>query len=174
MASQSRALSDQIASYPAAVKQLWHSLGVKARVRYGWIPTNEGSFARLPRANATAIGGVEGQYSSTSATKEPNRECDKVTFMQCGCLSYAITSARRHEMALTRSFKELVQKRVASAAARRHRHHARRRPRGNPQARNLFGIIGYLQKQAGVELHVGDRLSSRATMQYFLIRTTRC
>ena len=28
-------------------------------------------------------------------------------------------------------------------------------PRGNPQARNLFNIIGYLQKQAGVELHVG-------------------
>jgi hypothetical protein len=28
-------------------------------------------------------------------------------------------------------------------------------PRGNPQARNLFSIIGYLQKQAGVELHVG-------------------
>ena len=27
-------------------------------------------------------------------------------------------------------------------------------PRGNPQAPNLFGIIGYLQKQAGVELHV--------------------
>jgi hypothetical protein len=27
-------------------------------------------------------------------------------------------------------------------------------PRGNPQARNLFGVIGYLQKQAGVELHV--------------------
>jgi hypothetical protein len=27
-------------------------------------------------------------------------------------------------------------------------------PRGNPQARKLFGIIGYLQKQAGVELHV--------------------
>ena len=27
-------------------------------------------------------------------------------------------------------------------------------PRGNPQARNLFGIIGYLQKQAGVQLHV--------------------
>ncbi len=27
-------------------------------------------------------------------------------------------------------------------------------PRGNPQARNLFGIIGYLHKQAGVELHV--------------------
>ena len=27
-------------------------------------------------------------------------------------------------------------------------------PHGNPQARNLFGIIGYLQKQAGVELHV--------------------
>lgn len=27
-------------------------------------------------------------------------------------------------------------------------------PRGNPQARNLFGIIGYLQKQAGVELRV--------------------
>jgi hypothetical protein len=27
-------------------------------------------------------------------------------------------------------------------------------PRGNPQARNLFDIIGYLQKQAGVEFHV--------------------
>jgi DNA-binding phage protein len=27
-------------------------------------------------------------------------------------------------------------------------------PRGNPQAHNLFGIIGYLQKQAGVQLHV--------------------
>jgi hypothetical protein len=27
-------------------------------------------------------------------------------------------------------------------------------PRGNPQARNPFGIIGYLQKQAGVEFHV--------------------
>ena len=29
-------------------------------------------------------------------------------------------------------------------------------PRGNPQARNLFGIIGYLQKQAGVALHVSQ------------------
>ena len=27
-------------------------------------------------------------------------------------------------------------------------------PRGNPQARNLFSVIGYLQKRAGVELHV--------------------
>jgi DNA-binding phage protein len=27
-------------------------------------------------------------------------------------------------------------------------------PRGNPQARNLFGVIYYLQKQAGVQLHV--------------------
>lgn len=27
-------------------------------------------------------------------------------------------------------------------------------PRGNPQARNLFSVIGYLQKQAGVEFHV--------------------
>jgi hypothetical protein len=27
-------------------------------------------------------------------------------------------------------------------------------PRGNPQAPNLFGIISYLQKQAGVALHV--------------------
>ena len=27
-------------------------------------------------------------------------------------------------------------------------------PSGNPQARNLFGIIGYLQKLAGIELHV--------------------
>jgi hypothetical protein len=30
-------------------------------------------------------------------------------------------------------------------------------PRGNPQARNLFGIIGYLQKQAGIELHVAPQ-----------------
>ena len=27
-------------------------------------------------------------------------------------------------------------------------------PRGNPQARNLFSVIGYLQKHAGVRLHV--------------------
>ena len=26
--------------------------------------------------------------------------------------------------------------------------------RGNPQARNLFGVIRYLQKHAGIELHV--------------------
>jgi hypothetical protein len=26
--------------------------------------------------------------------------------------------------------------------------------RGNPQARNLFNVIGYLQKRAGVRLHV--------------------
>ena len=27
-------------------------------------------------------------------------------------------------------------------------------PRGNPQAKNLFSVIGYLQKQAGLHLHV--------------------
>lgn len=27
-------------------------------------------------------------------------------------------------------------------------------PRGNPQARNLFGVLGQLQKRAGVSLHV--------------------
>jgi hypothetical protein len=27
-------------------------------------------------------------------------------------------------------------------------------PRGNPQARNLFSVIGYLQRRAGVRLHV--------------------
>jgi DNA-binding phage protein len=27
-------------------------------------------------------------------------------------------------------------------------------PRGNPQARNLFTVLGYLQKRAGVRLHV--------------------
>jgi DNA-binding phage protein len=27
-------------------------------------------------------------------------------------------------------------------------------PRGNPQARNLFSVIGYLQTQAGLQLHV--------------------
>jgi hypothetical protein len=30
-------------------------------------------------------------------------------------------------------------------------------PRGNPQAKNLFGVLGYLQKQAGVALHVALR-----------------
>ena len=29
-------------------------------------------------------------------------------------------------------------------------------PRGNPQARNLFNVIGYLQKHAGIELHVAS------------------
>ena len=29
-------------------------------------------------------------------------------------------------------------------------------PRGNPQAKNLFSVIGYLQKRAGVQLHVSD------------------
>jgi DNA-binding phage protein len=27
-------------------------------------------------------------------------------------------------------------------------------PHGNPQARNLFSVLGYLQKRAGLELHV--------------------
>lgn len=27
-------------------------------------------------------------------------------------------------------------------------------PRGNPQARNLFSVLGYLQRRAGLELHV--------------------
>ena len=27
-------------------------------------------------------------------------------------------------------------------------------PRGNPQAKNLFGVISYLQKRAGLTLHV--------------------
>jgi hypothetical protein len=27
-------------------------------------------------------------------------------------------------------------------------------PRGNPQAKNLFNLVGYLQKRAGVQLHV--------------------
>ena len=29
-------------------------------------------------------------------------------------------------------------------------------PRGNPQARNLFGVISYLQKQAGIALHIAQ------------------
>lgn len=101
-------------------------------------------------------------------------------------------------MALTRSFKELVQKRVASDAAFAEallregvdtmlkgdidtgkailRDYIKATvgfeklgeatatpakslirmfgPRGNPQARNLFEVLGYLQKQAGIELHV--------------------
>jgi DNA-binding phage protein len=27
-------------------------------------------------------------------------------------------------------------------------------PRGNPQARNLFSVLGFLQKRAGLQLHV--------------------
>jgi hypothetical protein len=30
-------------------------------------------------------------------------------------------------------------------------------PRGNPQARKLFSVIGYLQKRAGLQLHVTTR-----------------
>ncbi|HET8996684.1 MAG TPA: transcriptional regulator [Acetobacteraceae bacterium] len=33
-------------------------------------------------------------------------------------------------------------------------------PRGNPQARNLFRVIGYLQKQAGMELSLVDKAAS--------------
>ena len=29
-------------------------------------------------------------------------------------------------------------------------------PRGNPQAKNLFSVIGYLQKRAGLRLHVAE------------------
>ena len=29
-------------------------------------------------------------------------------------------------------------------------------PRSNPQARNLFGVISYLQREAGVTLHVAE------------------
>src|ERR1700760_962704 len=29
-------------------------------------------------------------------------------------------------------------------------------PGGNPQARNLFSVIGYLQKRAGVRFHVAE------------------
>ena len=101
-------------------------------------------------------------------------------------------------MAVTRSFKELVQKRVASDAAFAEallregvdtmlkgdidtgkailRDYIKATvgfeklgeatatppkslirmfgPRGNPQARNLFDVLGYLQKQAGIELRV--------------------
>lgn len=34
-------------------------------------------------------------------------------------------------------------------------------PRGNPQAKNLFSVIGYLQKRAGLSLHVAT--SRKAT-----------
>lgn len=34
-------------------------------------------------------------------------------------------------------------------------------PRGNPQARNLFGVIGYLQRHAGIELHVAEQSVDR-------------
>jgi len=37
-------------------------------------------------------------------------------------------------------------------------------PRGNPQARNLFSVIGYLQKQAGVRLHVAGSRRERVTL----------
>jgi hypothetical protein len=35
-------------------------------------------------------------------------------------------------------------------------------PRGNPQARNLFSVISYLQKQPGLELHVTTTPRHRA------------
>lgn len=35
-------------------------------------------------------------------------------------------------------------------------------PRGNPQARNLFAVIGHLQKQAGLKLHVTEQPPSPA------------
>jgi hypothetical protein len=35
--------------------------------------------------------------------------------------------------------------------------------RGNPQAKNLFGVIGYLQRQAGVELR-----ANKSDMKEFL------
>ena len=34
-------------------------------------------------------------------------------------------------------------------------------PRGNPQARNLFGIISYLQKQAGVDPRQAETIKRR-------------
>ena len=33
-------------------------------------------------------------------------------------------------------------------------------PRGNPQARNLFGVLGQLQKRAGVELRVARAVAA--------------
>jgi hypothetical protein len=33
-------------------------------------------------------------------------------------------------------------------------------PRGNPQAKNLFSVIGYLQKRAGVRLRVAGEWKS--------------
>jgi len=84
----------------------------------------------------------------------------------------------RRAMALTRDFKELVQKRIARDPAFKAilRDYIKATvgfeklgeaigtsakslvrmlgPRGNHQARHLFAIIGYLQKQAGVEMHV--------------------
>jgi len=37
-------------------------------------------------------------------------------------------------------------------------------PRGNPQARNLFNVLGHLQKRAGLELHVAMGLRWFATI----------
>jgi hypothetical protein len=121
------------------------------------------------------------------------------TQKRCGRTTNGAGS-RRHDERLTRDFKELVQKRIASDPAYGEallregidtmlagdidtgkailRDYIKATvgfeelgeatgtqpkslirmfgPRGNPQARNLFGIIGYLQKQAGVELHVSQ------------------
>lgn len=35
-------------------------------------------------------------------------------------------------------------------------------PGGNPQARNLFGVIGHLQRHAGLTLHVTAQQNGRA------------
>ena len=42
--------------------------------------------------------------------------------------------------------------------------------RGNPQAGNLFGIIGSLQKQAGVELHVTQGLEQACSVANYSFR----
>jgi transcriptional regulator with XRE-family HTH domain len=85
----------------------------------------------------------------------------------------------RWRMSLTRSFNALVQRRVASDAAFGEailRDYIKATmgfeklgeatdtppkslirmfgPRGNPQAKNLFSVLGYLQRQAGLQLHV--------------------
>ena len=35
-------------------------------------------------------------------------------------------------------------------------------PRGNPQAKNLFSVIGYLQKRAGMRLHIRQIVAAGA------------
>jgi hypothetical protein len=56
---------------------------------------------------------------------------------------------------LTRSSHDLVRKRAETGTQPKSLMRMFS-PSGNPQARNLFSVLGHLQKRAGLELHVAQ------------------